>query len=522
MPKVLSPAELSELRESQLGLALFDIRESAEYEAGHIRGATSLPRRMIELRIATLAPVLSTPIVVYGDDSLRADFSAERLEQLGYQNVAMLAGGFPAWKSAGLKTSHGTNVPSKAFGEKVAHEPLPRIEPADLHSRIAAGEQFVIVDVRTPGEYASGSIPGAINAEGVELVLRASDLARPGIPIVVTCAGRTRSIIAGRTLGEMGVGPVFRLDNGTMGWMLVGHELAAGNAAAPSPSPDSVEGAEMFGARLRGEANIPLIGVSELASLKERSAETTLYLFDVRSVPEYEAGHVAGAEALPGGQAIQRADDFIPVRNGTIVLICDGTARASVTAYWLSRLGYPDVRVLDGGVIAWQAAGQPLETGRTRRKALGVEQARRQVQPINPADLQELISAGGLSVIDVGVSTAYKAGHVPGAQWLPRGWLELRIPGVAPDPNAPIAVTCANGQQSLYAAARLQEIGHTNVRWLEGGLEAWKTAGQAVESGPDDLEGGDVVLPPYEKGRKGMMDYLRWETALVPESRPPA
>ena len=522
MSKVLSPAELSALRESQPGLALFDIRESAEFESGHIRGATSLPRRMIELRATTLVPVLSTPIVVYGDDSPRAGFAAERLEQLGYKDVAVLSGGFAAWEAAGLKTSHGTNVPSKAFGEKVAHEPLASIEPADLHSRMAAGEQFTIVDVRTPGEYGSGSIPGAINAEGVELVLRAPDLARVGNPIVVTCAGRTRSIIAGRTIGEMGVGPVYRLDNGTMGWMLAGHELSAGTATASMPSPDSVESAESFGARLRNEANIPLIGVSELLSLKERSAEDTLYLFDVRAVSEYEAGHVPGAEALPGGQAIQRADDFIPVRNGTVVLICDGTARSSVTAYWLSRLGYLDARVLDGGVVAWRTAGQPLENGRTRPKALGVQQAREQVQPIDPAELQKLMSVGGVSVIDVGVSTAYKSGHVPGAQWLPRGWLEQRIPGVSADLNAPIAVTCANGQQSLFAAARLQEIGYTNVRWLEGGLEAWKTSGQPVELGPEELDGGDVVLPPYAKGRKGMMEYLRWETALVPESTPRA
>ena len=52
------------------------------------------------------------------------------------------------------------------------------------------------------------------------------------------------------------------------------------------------------------------------------------YLLDVRSEHEYEAGHVAGSINVPGGQAVQRADDFVAVRNGRIIFISNQASRA--------------------------------------------------------------------------------------------------------------------------------------------------------------------------------------------------
>ena len=45
------------------------------------------------------------------------------------------------------------------------------------------------------------------------------------------------------------------------------------------------------------------------------------YLIDVRSEAEFEAGHIAGSINVPGGQAVQRADDFVAVRNAQIIFI---------------------------------------------------------------------------------------------------------------------------------------------------------------------------------------------------------
>ena len=63
---------------------------------------------------------------------------------------------------------------------------------------------------------------------------------------------------------------------------------------------------------------------------------------------------------MPGGQAVQRADDTVAVRNAAVVFCCDGTTRASVTASWYRQMGFPEVFAVDGGTTAWTKAGLGL------------------------------------------------------------------------------------------------------------------------------------------------------------------
>ena len=100
---------------------------------------------------------------------------------------------------------------------------------------------------------------------------------------------------------------------------------------------------------------------------------------------------------------------------------------------------------------------------------------------------------------------------------MPRGWLEFRIGDVAPDKDAPIIVTCADGgAQSLLAATTLTGMGYTDVSTLEGGTKAWQSSGRDIEVG---LTG--VMSPPNDtlpmgpdRGFAEMVNYLRWEEEL--------
>ena len=71
--KTIAAAALIDLMRSNMPHALFDVREIGEAEAGHILGATFLPRRMIEFRIADLVPVRTTTIVIYDEGGKRAE-----------------------------------------------------------------------------------------------------------------------------------------------------------------------------------------------------------------------------------------------------------------------------------------------------------------------------------------------------------------------------------------------------------------------------------------------------------------
>lgn len=87
----------------------------------------------------------------------------------------------------------------------------------------------------------------------------------------------------------------------------------------------------------------------------------------------------------------------------------------------------------------------------------------------------------GTCIIDVREQDEYVQGYIPGALWIPRGFLELRIEDKVPERDREIILYCAGGNRSAFAARSLQELGYTNVKSLAGGFSAWKRAGYPAE-----------------------------------------
>lgn len=88
-----------------------------------------------------------------------------------------------------------------------------------------------------------------------------------------------------------------------------------------------------------------------------------------------------------------------------------------------------------------------------------------------------------LIVLDVRERDAYEAGHVPGARLLPRGQLELRVNNDLPDPTRRILTYCEFGRISTLAAATLRQVGFQRAVALDGGMKAWREAGNPVRTG---------------------------------------
>ena len=82
-------------------------------------------------------------------------------------------------------------------------------------------------------------------------------------------------------------------------------------------------------------------------------------LVDVREYPEFAGGHVSGAQLLPLAELERRAGEL--PRDREIVTVCRSGRRSADAAGKLERLGFPHVGQLSGGVMAWEAAGLPLE-----------------------------------------------------------------------------------------------------------------------------------------------------------------
>jgi molybdopterin/thiamine biosynthesis adenylyltransferase/rhodanese-related sulfurtransferase len=83
-------------------LPLFlDVRESGEWQEGHIPGAVHIPRGNLESRVEAMVPDKSREIVVYCAVGARSAFAVKSLAELGYENLTSLAGGFADWKRNG-------------------------------------------------------------------------------------------------------------------------------------------------------------------------------------------------------------------------------------------------------------------------------------------------------------------------------------------------------------------------------------------------------------------------------------
>ncbi|HEY4772184.1 MAG TPA: MBL fold metallo-hydrolase [Steroidobacteraceae bacterium] len=90
-----------------------------------------------------------------------------------------------------------------------------------------------------------------------------------------------------------------------------------------------------------------------------------------------------------------------------------------------------------------------------------------------------------LIVLDVRERDAFEEAHIPGAQLLPRGQLELRVNDELTDPTRRILVYCEFGRVSTLATATLRQIGFRCAVALDGGMKAWREAGYAVKTGKE-------------------------------------
>ncbi len=90
----------------------------------------------------------------------------------------------------------------------------------ELHRRLAAGDQVILLDVRQPDQFASppGHLPDAVNVPLAELVGRTPDLARRKQPVVVICNTDRRSARAATELLAAGLKEVTVRRGGTDGW----------------------------------------------------------------------------------------------------------------------------------------------------------------------------------------------------------------------------------------------------------------------------------------------------------------
>jgi phage shock protein E len=84
---------------------IVDVRETDEWDEEHITGAMHMSRGTIELDIEEKVPDPNALIVCHCGGGGRSALAAESLQKMGYKNVRSMAGGFKAWRAAGLPST---------------------------------------------------------------------------------------------------------------------------------------------------------------------------------------------------------------------------------------------------------------------------------------------------------------------------------------------------------------------------------------------------------------------------------
>jgi rhodanese-related sulfurtransferase len=495
-------------------VALLDVREEDPFSREHPLFAAQLALARLELDAPWRLPRRDVPIVLYDDGEGLAEVAARRLQALGYSRVSLLAGGLQGWRDSGGELFQDVNVPSKAFGELVEHElHTPSLSAVEVKGLLAGGADVVVLDARRFEEYQTMSIPGGVSVPGAELALRVRDLAPdPATRVIVNCAGRTRSIIGAQSLVNAGIpNPVCALRNGTIGWTLAGQELEHGQSRRFGEASDQAREAARHSARaLAQRAGAQRLGPEALDA--PATTGRTEYRYDVRTPEEYQAGHLPGFGSAQGGQLVQEADVFAPVRGARIVLVDGGDeVRAPMTAHWLAQMGWE---------VAW-IEGVPRERFSDRSpwppRATAPETA-----TLRPRELAAGLAAGQVWLLDVGPSASYVQRHVPGAWWALRSQLPQALAHLGRSLPPPQRIVLASGDELLarFAARDLASGTQAEVSVLEGGTAGWIAEGRPVVGGEERLASPriDRYRRPYEgtqNAQEAMQAYLDWEFGLV-------
>jgi rhodanese-related sulfurtransferase len=212
-------------------------------------------------------------------------------------------------------------------------------------------------------------------------------------------------------------------------------------------------------------------------------------LLDVRHEAAFATGHPLFAASMAAERIALEAETRLPRKDVPVVVYDAGEGLIPLAADRLTALGYTNVRRLDGGLQAWQAAGFELfQDVNSYAKAFGeLVESRRHTPSLPADDVAALIAAGAnIAVLDVRRFDEYATMNIPGSVSVPGAELVLRAARVAPDPETTIIVNCAGRTRSIIGTQSLINAGVANkVVALRNGTIGWVIAKHDLEHGAD-------------------------------------
>ena len=193
------------------GAILLDVRSKEAFAAAHVAGSLNVP---LADQLATWAGWVvpaDRPIVLIADDRNDARAASRQLHLVGFdEQVGFLAGGLPAWESAGRPTAGYPAIDARIFKTRVE---------ADVTA---------VLDVRTESEWNAGHIPGAVHVHAGLLNDRLDDVPRDK-PLSVVCGSGYRGAIAVSVLRRAGFEDTANVLGGMAAYQAAGGATVSGD-----------------------------------------------------------------------------------------------------------------------------------------------------------------------------------------------------------------------------------------------------------------------------------------------------
>lgn len=222
-------------------------------------------------------------------------------------------------------------------------------------------------------------------------------------------------------------------------------------------------------------------------------------ILDVREHGQFGEDHLFFAVSLPYSELELHLGRLVPRTETRVVVYGDRNTEHAVraSAQAMERLGYSNVRILEGGIEAWKAAGFVSFAGvNLPSKTFGeIAEHIYDTPHISASDLHALLNDDKrkVLVVDGRPVPEYRKMNIPGAICCPNGELALRIGELAPDPDTTIVVNCAGRTRSIIGAQTLINLGIPNkVYALENGTQGWYLADLPLEHKSNRLYPADV------------------------------
>lgn len=462
-----------------------------------------------ERKVAGAGPYLGTPF-------LKA-FSVAVL--VGALAVAMLP------PEGSERTQPGAGYSGEAALLQAMEVAEDHFEPEDLADRIMTGDpSLLLVDIRTPAEFARFHLRGAVN-------IAAADLPEVLAPhkdrgsIVLYSNGMTHPAQARDALARLGYRNVYILTDGLRGFM---ERVLKPVSLRKAPATDHIRarvvawrnfflGEAAASTTAIAETFGKLPGLVETAWLQENLHRDDLRIIDVRSQPAYNSGHLPGSvrmdpehfRGVVGGVSslllpadmIARHLGLLGVRPETTVILVSSEKLqdATLVGIALERVGHQRYAILNGGWEKWWKEQRPFDTALPAiavtdypvprqtdsftvdyRSVLAHVQRRTAViLDVRPADF-----------FSGARSDEARAGHIPGAlnrpftadvetsdgvtRFKPLAELEAAYAALIPSKDTRVVVTCRTGHQASQTRFVLQHLlGYRNVMWYDGGWAEW-------------------------------------------------